>query len=291
MLGCMRRDFLARAICEADLTLVKSGYARLSDYLSMVNDRTKQPTRIIRHWGYLSLIVVAYSILGCAMVFHYRISKVSEASFTDPWGADSLVDLPGVTMQVYVNNAVSRRDTYHVPFVPFPVKTADPETKSSPRPLSITLHVKPKEAGYSFNPERARIILGDEVISVVSVKGFIEPLVEVRKPWIGRSPTSYSYFSAEGRQKIDPDRFVTLMEAKLYLYELQFAAPVSPEREFILDLTEALQHVSSRNGPLLRFKGAEYKYGIASLENSNSQETRSVSDPTLLSGPTLRQPL
>ena len=233
---------------------------------------------------FLAILFFVPLIFGCVgRDSIYKVSKLSNPTPRWVWGGasrgfGSVVDLPGITVRTDVANTVLLRCEFGVGIEVefFSVKTECSQGNPKPRfwvfamqieprfAMQIDIELEPSESGYSFNPEKARILrsplppVGDKIIPVSSAEGVSCGVQDTYKmcslDWkLGKLP-SHLYLASG---------VTSLMSGTRYHYTLRFGTYIQPEEEFILDFTEALLHISSRKLPLLHFKEGEFKVGVS----------------------------
>lgn len=215
---------------------------------------------------FLAVLFFAPLIFGCGTTSIYKVSKLSDPIPRSVWGGaswekGSVVDLPGITVRTEIdNNLLLRCEVgFGIEVEFFSVKTKCGQRETEPRfAMQIDIEFEPNESGYSFNPEKARILLGDKIMPVSSAEGVscrVQDTFKTCSPnWKLSQRPAHLYLSSG----VTP-----LMSDTRYHYTLRFKTYIPPEEEFIFDIAEAMLHNSSRRLPLLHFKEGEFKIGVA----------------------------
>jgi hypothetical protein len=169
------------------------------------------------------------------------VEPISEEKFFEFY--DHSLALPGVKLNVYINNRIRTRDIGVMLFVvPLYIDIIDkPYYKDTDR-FQISLVIIPKEQGFTFNPF--------EVTATVDGQSFKPAITELRG----------GPYNDDTRSVIDKE--TPLKKDKFQKFDMTFDCPVpTTDRTITLNIGNALMHPQLPTIPTIRFKKVRWKQG------------------------------
>ena len=198
----------------------------------------------------ISLILLSiFTLSGCAgfrsgftsIPYIGDVEPISEEKFFEFY--DHSLVLPGMGLNVYINNRIRTRDTGVMLFVvPMYIDIIDkPYYKDTDR-FQISLSIIPKEQGFTFNPF--------EVTATVDGQSFKPAITELRQ----------GPYNDDIRSVIDKE--TPLKKDKFQAIDMTFDCPVpTTDRTITLNIGKALIHPKHPAIPTIRFKKVRWKQG------------------------------
>ena len=169
------------------------------------------------------------------------VEPISEEKFFEFY--DHSLVLPGMELNVYINNRIRTRDIGVMLFVvPMYIDLIDePYYKDTDR-FQISLSIIPKEQGFTFNPF--------EVTVTVDGQSFKPAATELRQ----------GPYNDDIRSVIDKE--TPLKKDKFQAIDMTFDRPVpTTDRTITLNIGRALIHPQHPAIPTIRFKKVRWKQG------------------------------
>lgn len=225
-------------------------------------------------------ILVALLLFGVAGCGGYR-TGISSEPYADAAGSSgSPVKIQGIDVDVIAHNSIRTTDSgWLFPGIPLYVNPIHkPYFTDAPFKISVLLH--PRQEGFSFCPEAARLILDSTSYSPTGFQ------LEGTFPHVLERPPD-STCEAATVFSLEPGGDAPSFVMSRPVFVLSFPVrPPHPDKEFRLDLSRAISHPDHPVVPIIKFRKEKWSESISIHTPTNAQVARRSAAEALIRPPT-----